>query len=502
MGRFSVCKCFCVGDLKFSYIYHFRLKFFLYEIEALQLLKLAMDRPRRVARKIVVDKAPNRLFVKYLTEWKDRAKERGDKSAHTYGRALKSLKKYPLPLQCGEEAKILEHIGDKICKMLDNCLEKDADENGMTAAEYLAKSRKVPDSWWEKVNQEIPGRAVSKKPAKRRKTQKTIETVRPKANKQITIDKAFSSSPETASSQENVDLTHDSASSIMTSDETFSLFPGQFDIVLCVDTRETMGSEKRIRNIKSELEKQNMYYDQRTLNLGDFLWIAQEKSEFCCGQKPKELVLDYIVERKVIADLSMSMQDGRFREQKTRLKNSGIKNIVYLIENVSTIGNQSIPEQTLRQAIYNTQIIDRINVKYTKNAKSTVFYLDIMTKQLRKLYGNCVLRMLEDTDSQEFSESGAYRLPTFVKFNKIGSKQRKLTIKELFLRQLMQIHGMSYHKAFSITNIYETPIVLVQKYNSLESDVEKEALLSNIKFGLSERNIGIALSRAVHVLFS
>lgn len=455
---------------------------------------------RRIARKVVVDKAPNRLFVKYLTEWKDEAKERGDKSKFTYERALKSLKKYPLPLQCGEEAKILEHIGDKICKMLDNRLEKDADANGMPAAEYLAKSRKVPDSWWAKINQEVPIPAVTKKPAKRKNAQKNNEAKGKKENSQITIVQAFSLSTE-VSSQENDYSNRDSASSMMTSDDSFSLFPGQFEIVLCVDTRETMG-EKRKREIKMELGQQNVYYDQRTLNLGDFLWIAREKTEFCCGRKPKELVLDYIVERKVLADLSMSIRDGRFREQKIRLKSSGIKNIIYLIENITKIGNQSIPEQTLRQAIYNTQIIDKISVKYTKNAKSTVFYLDIMTKQLQKLYSDRVLTTLEDTDSQEFSESGACRLPTFIKFNKTGSKQRKLTIKELFLRQLMQIHGMSYDKAFSVTNIYESPTALVQQYNSFETDAEKEALLSKIKFGLSERNLGIALSRAVYVLFS
>jgi ERCC4-type nuclease len=38
------------------------------------------------------------------------------------------------------------------------------------------------------------------------------------------------------------------------------------------------------------------------------------------------------VERKTVTDLSDSIKDGRYYEQKGRLKVSGLRNIVYLIE--------------------------------------------------------------------------------------------------------------------------------------------------------------------------
>ncbi|GFW68744.1 crossover junction endonuclease MUS81 [Trichonephila clavipes] len=55
---------------------------------------------------------PNPLFVKWLTEWKQDAAEKGLKVQYTYGKALASLKKYPLPLSSGKEAKILEYFGN------------------------------------------------------------------------------------------------------------------------------------------------------------------------------------------------------------------------------------------------------------------------------------------------------------------------------------------------------------------------------------------------------
>jgi crossover junction endonuclease MUS81 len=43
-------------------------------------------------------------------------------------------------------------------------------------------------------------------------------------------------------------------------------------------------------------------------------------------------VLDYVVERKKADDLISSIHDGRYKEQKYRLKNSSFNNIFYLLE--------------------------------------------------------------------------------------------------------------------------------------------------------------------------
>ncbi|XP_037501265.1 crossover junction endonuclease MUS81-like [Rhipicephalus sanguineus] len=81
---------------------------------------------RRIKKK---DPDPNPLFTKWLQEWKETAVASNSKLQHVYGKALKSLNKYPLVLKSGKEAKILEYFGDKLCNMLDKKLEEHRREN-------------------------------------------------------------------------------------------------------------------------------------------------------------------------------------------------------------------------------------------------------------------------------------------------------------------------------------------------------------------------------------
>ncbi len=58
----------------------------------------------------------------------------------------------------------------------------------------------------------------------------------------------------------------------------------------------------------------------RKLNVGDFLWVGRERACPVPGQlslpSSREVVLEYIVERKRMDDLAGSITDGRFKEQK------------------------------------------------------------------------------------------------------------------------------------------------------------------------------------------
>lgn len=45
--------------------------------------------------------------------------------------------------------------------------------------------------------------------------------------------------------------------------------------------------------------------------------------------------MDCVVERKTVNDLASSIVDGRYEEQKHRLKGCGVKNCVYLVEGAS-----------------------------------------------------------------------------------------------------------------------------------------------------------------------
>jgi crossover junction endonuclease MUS81 len=81
-------------------------------------------------RVTVKPKRPNLLFEQWLTEWRDKAKQNESKMQFCFSLALKSLKKYPLPLETGKDCKILNGFGEKLCKMLDDKLMQYKATNG------------------------------------------------------------------------------------------------------------------------------------------------------------------------------------------------------------------------------------------------------------------------------------------------------------------------------------------------------------------------------------
>lgn len=58
--------------------------------------------------------------------------------------------------------------------------------------------------------------------------------------------------------------------------EWFSLQQGHFDIILMVDTREVKSREER-SHIVEKLDAAGIKCEQRSLELGDFLWVARAK---------------------------------------------------------------------------------------------------------------------------------------------------------------------------------------------------------------------------------
>eukprot|EP00063_Salmo_salar_P037384 XP_014012219.1 PREDICTED: crossover junction endonuclease MUS81 [Salmo salar] len=257
------------------------------------------------------------------------------------------------------------------------------------------------------------------------------------------------------------------------------LYPGSYDIVLCVDFIETTGGSTACKQeLVKELQRNGVNFDVRKLNVGDFLWVAKERVAPVSGQlrapPSRELVLDYIIERKRMDDLCGSIIDGRFREQK--------------------VG-----------------VVDGFFVKRVQDVKESVAYLTVMTRYLTKLYQNrtlvCRSRELEG-DGQNKEECGGRErevpscsLISFPEFNQGAVKNKCQTVREVFARQLMQISGLSGDKAVAILERYSTLHSLLEAYEQCPSDTEREKLLSSIRYGKLKRNLGPALSRTVYQLY-
>lgn len=117
----------------------------------------------------------------------------------------------------------------------------------------------------------------------------------------------------------------------------------------------------------------------RSLPLGDMLWIWRDSY----GEEPVELVAGWVVERKTFHDLSASIVDGRYDEQKMRLLEApGLDAVVYLVEGPGPLfgvapeekagGNsrafgqrllqRSLPASTLSTSVVHTQLISGFHV--------------------------------------------------------------------------------------------------------------------------------------------
>ena len=101
------------------------------------------------------------------------------------------------------------------------------------------------------------------------------------------------------------------------------------------------------------------------LDIGDFLITDNENN------------ILIIIERKKYADLSASIKDGRYKEQKERLIHSIPYKVrkIYLLEG-NNMKDFQFPLKTFESVIINTMIRDGIFVFMSKNTDETVNFIE------------------------------------------------------------------------------------------------------------------------------
>ncbi|XP_043478696.1 crossover junction endonuclease MUS81 [Leptopilina heterotoma] len=278
--------------------------------------------------------------------------------------------------------------------------------------------------------------------------------------------------------------------------QKFVFEPYTFDILLLVDVQETSGKAKqKVDETCKELRALEVNFEVRHLKLGDFLWIAR------CRNTKQEVVLPHIVERKRIDDLAQSIKDERYREQKWRMKNSGIKNRIYLIETYANNEHTVLDKKALFQASVSTMIRDGFIVQYTDSHQDSMSYLSILTKSLRNKYSGkqliCVEK--EDLDFIDVTKKSE-RVMEFQKFNKDNAKSKHIKVKDMFKRQLAQIKGVSQEKATAIVEVFPTPKLLYTAM--IDSDINGQELLSPLQYGNTNRQLGPVASKIIYQLYT
>ncbi|GFF63625.1 crossover junction endonuclease mus81 [Aspergillus lentulus] len=302
--------------------------------------------------------------------------------------------------------------------------------------------------------------------------------------------------------------------------EPITLPANSFTIQLVLDTREVRSSKDR-DYIANELSKKGITPEVRALELGDAMWVARCNDHTFLsqyGEECNEVMLDWIVERKRMDDLLGSIKDGRFHEQKFRLRRSGIKNVIYLIEEFAithNVGSASAMkyQEMMASAIASTQVVNGYFVKQTRNLDDTIRYLARMTFLLQKMY--CFsppTHTLSLIPSRQLSSAQSYltaldrlraRDPsvtysvTFSTFSALTSKSDILSLRDVFLKMLMCTRGVTGEKALEIQKRWSTPREFIEAFEKLDAKGREDMVFERTKTLVGRKKMGKVLSKKI-----
>lgn len=231
--------------------------------------------------------------------------------------------------------------------------------------------------------------------------------------------------------------------------------------------------------MQEELAKQGVKAIMRNLEVGDAQWIAKCNDPSLLarhGAEGDEIVLDWIVERKRLDDLIGSIKDGRFHEQKFRLRRSGATRVIYIIEEIAMdAASYSRYEEAVQSAIASTQVVNGYFVKRTAKMDDTIKYLARMTGMLKAKYERKALHVIPTrvltaqnympllTHLRETEPEVGYYV-TYQAFASLASKSETMTLKDVFLKMLMTARRVTGERALEIQRRWKTPYELVDAY--------------------------------------
>lgn len=186
-----------------------------------------------------------------------------------------------------------------------------------------------------------------------------------------------------------------------------------------------------------------------------------------------------IIERKTVRDLSASITDGRFRQQKERLLEStnDPRKVLYIIEgHKGSVGKGMLSQTIIDSSIQNLLFRHNFKVLWSENESGTLHNIALLYKK----YGN-----------KDFDANTQPVAPT-----KLVPKGTKIS-DNMFALQLSAISGLSYPTALELSKTYKNMKELVDSYNEKECVKDKETMLSNVQLN-EKRKLGNALSKKIY----
>lgn len=339
----------------------------------------------------------------------------------------------------------------------------------------------------------------------------------------------------------------------------------EWELVLMLDHREILSRQNR-NILERKLLERNVTCEVRALNVGDVQWIAkryrngevdgEDHSRLLMGPGfiltsmlhavLVEFVLNAIVERKEVKDLSGSIIDRRcvdgvyigpsttsgtrdanqlnhlspcrYTEQKVRLRASGLTHIIYLVEG-SFSQQTTVRSGGLQTALCRTQVQNQFFVQVCQNADETVAFLAavhsrLLTRFPKEKCRNPEARVLQSASSsssssklpmqatrREFEQIFCRPAQSFSMFNSLFRKKTQFTVGEIYQMMLTQVPGFSAAKAAGVSSAHPTFRELRQTLLNHETR-KKDERVENIRCGEMQRRLGVKSRESVSYLLT
>ena len=229
--------------------------------------------------------------------------------------------------------------------------------------------------------------------------------------------------------------------------------PERIQYKLLIDNRE-----RELANCIKDMNA-NIKFELRNLDIGDIQVIYE-------GNNVSGISM--CIERKSVVDLSNSIKDGRYKEQKLRMKALKCSNMGMIIEGkLPPTGFVSgLPVSTIRSAIVSSYIRDKMLVLTTTSVKDTSMYVI-------KLYEKCQTHGITDNGVKEIEEEEYGEVVSVI-------KKKNMTKDVCFKAQLKTIPGVSNIIANKIQENYKSMKDIVNDLDNIKDTTSKRKRLAEI----------------------
>jgi crossover junction endonuclease MUS81 len=232
--------------------------------------------------------------------------------------------------------------------------------------------------------------------------------------------------------------------------------------------------DNREKEIIKLFEEKGYILEKENLDLGDIQFIDIET---------KNIII--IIERKTLSDLSASIKDGRYKEQKERLIHSIDKNVrkIILIEG-SNMYDFDLPLKTYQSIIINTLIRDNIHIHITNNINETVEFIENIIFNIPKYYNDLKNNII----------NGISNIHQISNIQMV--KKDNLTPEICFRNMLCQINGISNKIALVFVKKYINMKNFIKSFENMEL---KNIIntIANEKNETNNRKIGVKIAEKI-----